>query len=162
MSDSIREISVSELDIGGLLGTGTFAKVFETAPTIPNVPDKLAMKRLKTDDRASESAQNGLKREARLLQQVRHKHIVDLHGVSKHFQENCSADVGSGFLVLQQLEKTLDQQILEWKRHPPQLVSKTRLFGKENIDVSQARRVIDVGVGIAAALEFLHKSNIIY
>ena len=102
--------------------------------------------------------------EAEILSHLpRHPHIVSLVALSKDFWE----DPKSGFLLLERVSETLKHRLARWNRAQQSKTTSKGLFfqfakrRKQRLH-AQYSRVNQVGLGIAHALNFLHKHGIVY
>ena len=163
-----------------LLGKGTFNSIYRVnslrntngfAHTVGNngkPQHELVIKRLHyktlSSRKATEVAEYDLSVEAAILSKLPfHKNIIRLHGISEDFY-TCPR---KGFLVLDFLQSTLQEQLDRWRRRS-HLNKKSRLCPfqgselKKQLLQQERERIYKFAVGIACAMEFLHANRIIY
>jgi serine/threonine protein kinase len=87
--------------------------------------------------------------EAAMLSRLRHKNIIQIHGVMKGNDSNTFQQPGGYFLVLQCMKRTLDEMLRTWQNDPI-------------LTPSMDERVSKIALGIASALEYLHENRILY
>jgi len=138
---------------------------------------------LKSDEKALREAEEDLLLEAQILSKISHlhKHIITLHAVSEGFFQSPR----KGFLVLDCMAGTLSDRLRRWKlqnkrvrenlnyhnrNHMSPLERAAMVFQphrarqerNEALRSEQSSRVSQVGLGVAKALDFLHKQGILY
>ena len=104
--------------------------------------------------------------EAKVLASLpRHDNIVTLHGVSPGYWNLQPSMRDNGFLLLEQVDQTLDQ-CLDTVRSPKSTRSRASIFRpnrrRKAILESQDLRIRDFALGIAKALRFVHKNGYVY
>lgn len=181
-----------DMQVGRLLGTGSFNSVFdvhlnshinevdradEYAIKEVAAPTKLAVKCvsddvLLEDPRRARIAAIGLRIEAAILLSVpKHKHIINLLAVSPDILHNGNGEAKfeDTFLVIQQLDLTLDKYLA--RLHNRRLIDDGFMASvvpnrlkplMRPKDPESDRRVRTIGLDVARALEYLHEHNIIY
>jgi serine/threonine protein kinase len=93
-----------------------------------------------------------------------HENIIRLYALSDHFWE----EPGSGFLILDQLTDTLHDRLQRWRRPTTSGPSQPKIpFYKPNAKLirrqqEQSSRIQHTALGIARAMEFLHRHKVIY
>lgn len=183
-------LSWDTVQIGCLLGTGTFSSVHKvtmlstaTRTTILPATAQYALKRLQerpnkkelsnssaaAEANEQEAAAADLVLEAQLLMSLPlHNHIVQLHGVSSEFWEHPA----KGFMVLDRLVHTLHFRLCRLKtlspvKHVPASHRKrigffNRAARQRERRREQQGRIKHIAVGVARAMDFLHSHSIIY
>jgi serine/threonine protein kinase len=134
-------------------------------------PNRFALKRLSAHILSSANetkiASAGIQFEADLLLNMipPHPNIIRLCGVSESF----FVTPADGFILLEYLEGTLEDRIQKWKAL--QWIRRTRIpfwqQCQETVDrrcklMEQKNRIRQAGIGIAEAMKFLHKHNILH
>lgn len=121
---------------------------------------KTVRKKNMADEEAFKISAVSLVYEAKILANIQHENIIQLHGVkagciSKAFQ-------GRGyFLVLERLQdRTLDQRLKKWRKYH-QENSLTRLFTRHTVP-SLPERIGTIALGLARAMEYLHSRMIMH
>ena len=166
--------SLDELELGPLLGEGSFCQVFRVMVRRDQLqdndsdqlstPQSFAVKRLTCPQNPSHLAI--LKTEARILQRLpfQHPNIICYHRISPE----------QGFLVMDELSQTLGDAIVQWKkqrdrrfrsRSPPRKIFKSFVNRTAWINerrLAQAQRIRAALLGLARAMEFLHKHKIVF
>jgi serine/threonine protein kinase len=109
----------------------------------------------------------GLANEAKLLTQLKHENIVQLHGISQECLSKVYLDKNGYFLVLERLDYTLEDEIkrLKIKEQPNTAASDMKRFcfrGDPSLTMAQKCRLQDIIIPIISALQYLHKKHIIY
>jgi serine/threonine protein kinase len=126
-----------------------------------------ALKRLSeetlSDPQRKEVASEALKFEADLLSRLpRHDNLISLHAVSSDFWNSPE----KGFLVLECLRETLDLRLKRWRNRASMEGNRINLFrsGRHHVDrrKEQQSRVVNVGLGIAEAMAFLHRHRVLF
>jgi serine/threonine protein kinase len=93
-----------------------------------------------------------------------HENIIRLYALSDHFWE----EPGSGFLILDQLTDTLHDRLQRWRRPTtggpvlpkiPFYKPNAKLIRRQQ---EQSSRIQHTALGIARAMEFLHRHKVIY
>jgi serine/threonine protein kinase len=150
----------------------------KSALTISQLPPKdqvYALKRLhkpssggtEDDLKLRRAGEKDLLLEAGILAQLpNHVNIIQLRALSVDFWKA----PGSGFLIIDQLTETLNDRLQRWRR--PAIItagplSKTLPFYKPTAKLhrrqqEQSSRIQQSALGIACAMEFLHKHKVIY
>ncbi len=135
MTPSDPEVSVSGLDVVRPLGHGQMADVFLARE--PGLGRLVALKVLRPQVAADETARRRFEREARSVAALTHPGIVQVY----RFGE---ADDGRPYLLMQYVEgRSLEE----------------RLAAEGRLSVDEARRVL---VDVASALEAAHKQGIVH
>lgn len=187
--DSDKEFGIfhrDELQLGELLGSGGFSEVYEvlnfnfsecgnrilsnsqvaarkqyqSAPLGTTGKSKYVIKHLKADLMDEFSlfciAACDLVLEAQYLSRLNHENVLKIYGWSYGGAESFSNGKHDDyFLVLERLNETLDNRIKSWKTR------KSNPPIAEN-DGNTMRERTNVACGIAAALEYLHRKNIVF
>lgn len=173
---TVPQLEWSDLKCGELLGNGAFSSVY--LANIPKLQEKndskesniisarshqYAIKTMRPkhekDDDTFEMCAVMLILEAKLLANIQHKNIVQLHGVKAGRVSH--SFLGKGyFMVLERLRDTLDHRLKKWRRYQKEPLILSRL---KNHDVpSLPERIESIVVGVAQAMEYLHRHHIIY
>jgi serine/threonine protein kinase len=134
-------------------------------------PNRFALKRLSaltlSSSNETKIASAGIQFEADLLLNVipPHPNIIRLCGVSESF----FVTPADGFILLEYLDETLEDRIQKWKT--VKWIRKTRMtFWQQCQDTVDRRsrlmeqkcRIRQAGIGIAEAMKYLHKHNILH
>lgn len=119
---------------------------------------------------------DGIRFEAHLLSNIipPHDHIIRIYGISSNLYDTHCKNDDDVFIVLEQLDCTLACSIKKWKverrhnislLHPWEKILQKVSCTRRPIDVIlrlEHKRVIKIGLGIAKALQHLHKYGILY
>lgn len=89
-------------------------------------------------------------KEAAILSRLRHKNIVQIHGILKENAEKTFQEPGGYFLVLQCMKRRLDD-----------LLFKTWQKGNKPVP-SVKERIFKVALGISDGMKYLHENRILY
>jgi serine/threonine protein kinase len=103
--------------------------------------------------------------EAALLSRLRHKNIIQIHGVMEGSLDAASTfqQPGGYFLVLQCMKRTLDDMLRGWEKGAPrQKMSSSRKKRGAMMIPSLDHRVFHIALGVASAMEYLHEHRILY
>jgi serine/threonine protein kinase len=146
--------------VGKLLGTGGFNTVHEVTVQPDDPKDKkakvLARKQLKKTvmeyrDEFYAGAVD-LATEAKLLNSLRHKNVITIHGVSHDSFDKAYLNGEQLALYLDRLYGTVDETFDKWRRRYAPREKKQELF----------RRIERIALPVAEALKFLHSHHIIF
>lgn len=153
-----------DLEVGEVLGTGTFSSVCAVESLVASLPSKeLAVKRLhehtlECPNRVSKAAID-LAFEAAILSSLAHDQIVGIHAVSNDFLDH---EEGR-FLVLGRLVSTLEERLEQWSRESPtHRLSIVRRQSRHQFKQQQQARALSIGLPLARALEYIHGKSIIH
>ena len=158
ISGNVPQFSFDDLVVGTrLLGSGAFCRVY--AACLLSECDSLdyAIKILRSrsdekTDRGFETASEDLKNEASLLSTLSHQNIITLKGISRMDEPGRLP-----FLLLDRLVDTLSSRIQQWRGQG------RRTFGNTKKKTNGLKeRLHDVAIGVANALEYLHKQGIVH
>jgi serine/threonine protein kinase len=186
---AVQELSRDDIEIGCLLGTGTFSSVHRVTllhvrtgsseeeqthghahnPRHSNANKKqYALKRLREmmDEKTTIIAAKDLIFEANILAKLpAHENIVQLYAVSTNFWESPA----QGFLVLDKINETLQFRLIRL-RAPSSKTNLVRSWiprfnfnrNRSELKSQQQSRIDTIALGVARAMEFLHSHRIIY
>lgn len=143
-------------------------KKYQKTPLGDNSKSKYVIKHLKAELMEEFSlfciAACDLVLEAQYLSRLNHENILKIHGWSYDGADSFSNGKHDDyFLILERLHETLDNRIETWKRSEltSSLTSKEGTSSKgKDCDIILERT--NVAFGIASALEYLHKKNIVF
>eukprot|EP00547_Thalassionema_nitzschioides_P004655 CAMPEP_0194215092 /NCGR_PEP_ID=MMETSP0156-20130528/16616_1 /TAXON_ID=33649 /ORGANISM="Thalassionema nitzschioides, Strain L26-B" /LENGTH=307 /DNA_ID=CAMNT_0038943515 /DNA_START=81 /DNA_END=1001 /DNA_ORIENTATION=+ len=168
----VYEVLDFELSDGGnrILSSSQVAtrKQYQITPLGNNGKSKYAIKHLKAELMEDFSlfciAACDLVLEAQYLSRLNHDNVLKIHGWSYGGTDSFSNGKHDDyFLILERLHETLDSRIETWKKSElrSSRTSKevTSLQGMECFII---RERTNVAFGIASALEYLHKKNIVF
>jgi serine/threonine protein kinase len=156
-----------QFELGILLGQGTFSSVLEIRSSQVETiePSNYALKMLRRNMAADPdlfaASAAGLVTEATILSLLDHKHIIRVKAWSH--RGVCGYSKGTSdafFLILDRLDNTLSDRILEWKRQ----VDNVHIFARhrnESIHRLLVER-LQVAKDIASAISYLHQRRIIH
>mmetsp|Transcript_52969 Transcript_52969/g.158559 ORF Transcript_52969/g.158559 Transcript_52969/m.158559 type:complete len:424 (-) Transcript_52969:275-1546(-) len=148
-----------KIDFRDPYGGGAFCMVYpvhirEKTGDFDAQKPPFALKRLRSavaeNPSALKEASEDLAHEAKILADLSHENVIELHGVSK-------GDVGmkNFFIILDALAGTLDSKLEKW--------SKTRGRFKQFMPQETIMlRIQDVALGIAKGMKYLHSQPIIF
>eukprot|EP00567_Pseudictyota_dubia_P006062 CAMPEP_0197455004 /NCGR_PEP_ID=MMETSP1175-20131217/39600_1 /TAXON_ID=1003142 /ORGANISM="Triceratium dubium, Strain CCMP147" /LENGTH=403 /DNA_ID=CAMNT_0042988739 /DNA_START=104 /DNA_END=1315 /DNA_ORIENTATION=+ len=195
----VKEIDRRDLLVGKLLGKGSFNHIFEVKEVrreslLDGVETKdcdhspgseqgtkLVVKYLRPSLRKDRvkfcAAAADLALEAKILSSIKHPNIIRLHGVT----QGCTASAflskgdnsGGYFLLLDKLERTLEQRIVQWseernivEKGTGKLAHVRALFTPKKSDYNGVndfllRRLL-VALEVAEGMKYLHGCNILY
>lgn len=103
----------------------------------------------------AKAAANDLAYEAMLLAMLpSHPNVIRLHAVSEGFWD----DPATGFLVLERLMFTLQDQLMRWRKIHPCFMGRHY----PNSDMEQLSRIQEVGLPIVYAVAFLHSHGVCF
>ena len=92
-------------------------------------------------------------KEADFLSSFQHDHIVSLKATHLSFED----DMKDNFIVIDRLEKTLDQKIQEWNTK-----DQSFLLNKPQMRLKLLHERIQVAMDICHTFQYLHDQNVIY
>ena len=191
-SKDIASFQRNEIEIGNLLGEGSFAEVFEVKSFHLSTPSKncndddseireyyqqhevddkggsqYAIKSLKSrlidNQRKFHQAATSLVLEARFLAHCDHPNIVKLRGLSALDNGSCFVDGSGGFfLILDTLDETLEERINRWEAEKISASMDEESKSVSSYELDFYTDKIRYGIQIARALEYLHAHGIIY
>ena len=153
-----------------LLGEGGFSVV--KACTLKTDPDrKLAIKYLKrkamVNQHQFEHGASDLAQEAHFLSELKHPHIIQLHGVTAgSVQTNVASGKDCGFfIIVDRLYDTLEKRLERWREE--QVKQNNGLLSRMTRDFKERKRQelrerLKVAFMIADAVCYLHDRNIIF
>jgi serine/threonine protein kinase len=167
-----QQLGDDDLHVDRILGHGSWSTAYQAFvrnPLTGNFDSErsYALKRLKpevTKDRESdpqlfETASSDLALETKILANLQHENIISLRGVKKGDMIESLAE-GTFFIVLDLLVETLDTRLERWAvQHKKK---KKKSIFSPRAEIALTRRFQDVAMGIAKAMEYLHKRNIMF
>lgn len=182
VEDKVALFHRNEIMTGYFLGNGAFSEVYEvwgfklSTPMEPqqnavrrekcetafcNGKTSYALKHLRRDfytKKASKfvHAAADLVMEAKFLSHLNHRNIIKLHGWAGPSTSYRNGTFDNFFLVLDRLDMTLSQRIIQWQMDP---VAKESVFSRNLMDF---REKLDIAHQIASGLEYLHDRDIIF
>jgi serine/threonine protein kinase len=137
----------------------------------PTKGETYALKRLhkqpsnsEADQKLQRAGEKDLLLEAGILAHLpSHMNIIQLHALSVDFWK----EPGTGFLIIDQLTETLHDRLQRWRRPVTVTAGPKIPFYKPNAKLirrqqEQSSRIQQSALGIARAMEFLHKHKVIY
>ena len=156
VSANVPQFSFGDLVVGRLIGSGAFCHVY--AGYLLDESDsydyviKMAKPRSEeiTGEREFEMANEDIRNEASFLSTLSHQNIITLKGISRMDEPGHRP-----FLVLDRLADTLTNRMRQWREQGRRTLTKP----KTN-DLKE--RLHDVAIGVANALEYLHKQGIVH
>jgi serine/threonine protein kinase len=163
-------LSLQDLQVGSVLGRGSFASVYQVKLSNTDCTSLkktcFAMKKLQERTMSAEereTASEDMQHEARILKKLpSHDHIIQLHAVSYDFWGMTSG----GFLILECLAETLQDRLDKWRQQRKSISSSFALFESAQSKSSRKRRqeldIQQTALPIARAMSFLHKHKILY
>ena len=157
----LKQLSLQDVVIGEKLGSGGFSEVHEC--TLEG--NKYAIKHLKPSVRSDmgkfKTGAGDLALEAYFLQALDHPNIVKLHGVRAG---NIEDTVGDFFIVIDQLEETLENRIYQWREdQDPKVLRRTWSDKTRKSEQSSLLERIKLASQIADVLHYLQtEKNILY
>ena len=167
--EDVREIEWSDIIVGRTLGKGGFANA--NLAMLKSQDDRpYAIKYLRNSVVARKNSIRigaaDLVYEAKILQQLSHPNIISLHGISAGPLEESYLNNRRFFLLLDLLDYTLEDKLLEWGWEEEQLsVTQNRLLPRFGLPEAQKTRLYErmssVAIPVAKALKYLHENNII-
>ena len=167
--EEMREIGWNEIIVGRMLGKGGFSNA--NLVVIKSQEERpYAIKYLRNSVVARKSlirvGAADLVYEAKILHQLSHPNIISLHGISAGPLEDSYLNNRRFFLVLDLLDCTLEDKLLEWGWEEEQLVvTQNRLLPRLGLSEAQKTRLYErmssVAIPVAKALKYLHENNII-
>jgi len=149
------------------LGGGTFCDVYPVH--IRNRKNKrfdeelppFALKQLNFDilshpnPNVTKAAYDDLAREARIMKELQHDHILSILGMSQQQQEGDNIATESLFIILEKLESTLDSKLDEWAKT---LGFFRKITPKETVAI----RINEVALAIGQALQYIHSQHYVF
>jgi len=167
---SASRIRLSELQLGKILGSGSFCKVrdvigkrkspFQCYQNVNRDGSHYAVKQLKNGLDVEDLAfgLEDLRNEADLLEKISHPNIIQIRGTAVE-EENDSRF----FIVLDLIEITLEQKIKKWE--PIEYRGKRpwwKSFNYKHEMRALWNEKISTAYAISSAMHYLHEKNIIY
>ena len=147
-----------DVAIDSVLGEGAFSFVFQV-----RIDEQLhALKCLKakaiqnTDDLLCNALD--LHNEAQILARVNHPHIIQITGLS-HGTLGDSVRCADGyFLLLEIMETTLSEKLTQWRSEmESKKIRRKQLRSRDEVE----RRLLDMALPVATAMEYLHSHHIV-
>lgn len=157
---TIETFPKEEFSLKEVLGQGGFSNVWE-AKHLPT-EQVFALKQLKPSTKVNKKllpicAADLAIEMAVLTVLSHHDNIISLKGVSKMQANHRWEDF---FLVVEKLEDTLDQRLVQWRMAKPNRPIWRRYIGPSPQEIS--RRLSEVALGIVYGMEYLHENGIMY
>jgi serine/threonine protein kinase len=168
---NIEQLGYDDLHIDRILGHGTWSTAYQVFVRNPatgafDSERAYALKRLKPEVKTRESdpelfeiASSDLALETKILANLQHENIISLRWVKKGDMIESLAE-GSFFIVLDLLVETLDTRLKRWAVQNKK--QKKKSIFSLRAEIALTRRFQDVAMGIAKAMEYLHKRNIMF
>jgi serine/threonine protein kinase len=169
---SIAELPWDDVEMGGVLGEGSFSSVYSAATsnhgrellgsTETQATKRYALKRLSQkvacDEDLCPVAAKDLTTEVKILAILPfHENIIRLCAISTGFWNSPE----KGFMLMNIAHETLDLRLSRWRVHEKRAY--TPLFGRQRQRCrDQQARVSYAALGIAKGMEFLHQNRVIY
>ncbi len=161
------ELHHSQIQLGELLGQGTFSDVFEIKGcTVQDIePHRFAVKVLREkmidDPMLFASSAAGLATEATILSLLDHENIIGIKAWSH--RGLCGYSNGTNdafFIVIDRLDEILSTRLENWKYQADKLRFSVR---QRQLKIDQLfRQRLQVGCDIAGGLSYLHERRIIH
>lgn len=164
------DIRLEEMSLWGNFSTTAIYKLNRVETLTHEAKDEnaprnaLMLKRLRGDlhARSAHAAMKDLRSEVALLTKTlpEHPNVLRLRGVSWHFEESTE-----GFAVVEGVSETLAQSLHRWKTES--LSERKGFFSSLQkashlSAVDQAKRVEDIALGLASAMQFLRSHRVMY
>ena len=155
-------IEWDHVTIESVLGEGAFSFVFQVTIEKHEKHQRYALKCLKakgikSSDDLMYNAMD-LYTEALILAQLDHPHIIQLKGISNRtLSDSFKIRSGGYFVLLDIMEKTLFEKLLEWRYEPDPKAKKASL-SKAGI----VKRLREVAIPVADAMSYLHNHKIVF
>lgn len=160
----IKELDWENLDVGHLIGQGSFSSVHTVrVKEGQHFNDQVyALKSLKRRTTSNKDALAvgavDLILEAKILSSLHHPNIIKLHAVKGgDFGESSTTAGGGYFLVLDLLMCTLESRLDVWRDQRSCIPFWRRVSSKD-----RASRIETVALGVAKGLAYLHSKNIVF
>lgn len=149
-----RKVSIlfGDLELGERLGQGGYCDVNQVKFQERECAIKRLRKQIMVNGSTFESGAADLATEAGLLTKLSHRNIVKVHGVAAGPVPDSITSEEGFFIVMEKLEKTLDDQILNWKQ--------TKLNRRNRL--SHLLKRLDVALQIASGVQYLHTKDIVH
>jgi serine/threonine protein kinase len=176
--DEVPEIAWDDIQIGRLLGRGSFNNVNKVILSFKDKCDdnRYAIKYLKDSvmtctETFNEGAAD-LVTESKLLRHLQHENIVKLHGISEGCVSESYLNHRRFFLILDRLDCSLADKIQDWRLDEQRLspskssraISMPRLTRglSKSLKLRLYERLRSVAIPVANALQYLHSKNILF
>ena len=164
-SDPIPIMEYKDIRLGKLLGTGSFSSAF-LADSCSSEGPRLVMKKLRAEVLRNPlvfaACAADLYQEGKILAAVDHPNIIRLRAWSgpQMIQNYLDGSHVSAYLILDQLEGTLEERFGQWaKRKPKFYYSKKRKIGVlSSLQHEKCQHILS----LARALEHLHGYHILH
>lgn len=161
----MEEIAHSQIDLGKMLGHGSFSSVFAINRVHSKDKDydaqslviKVLKPKLATKPKLLAACAADLVTEGHLLSTLSHKNIISIEATSP--MGICSFANGrhdAFFLMMERLEETLDKKIVHWKS-----ARSRSLFRKSKIS-GLLEEQVSVLIQLGQAIQHLHSQRILY
>jgi serine/threonine protein kinase len=137
--------------------SGKLPQIFQNDDSFRKKQNYYALKKLRLDlpEKKMLDGAINLAKEGIILSALSHENIIILHGLSK-------IGLRDTFLVLEKLEDTLDQMIIEWRSSlaESKVISSRSTYKAIKLEALTLRQ--DALSQIASGLKYLHRHNIVY
>jgi len=167
---AVSRLSVSELQLGKVLGSGSFCKIreitgrrkspFQSYQSFNQGGSHYVVKQLKNGLEGDDAAigLDDLRNEAELLEQISHPNIIQIRGAAVE-EENDNRF----FIMLDLIETTLEQQINNWELKKDNGKSTRWMSLKYRSEMKAVwTEKINAASAISSAMHYLHEKKIIY
>lgn len=163
----VRRVNHSQIELGNLLGGGSFSNVFEIKTSLTDEIDsdrcvvKVLRKRVLSRAKLFTACAVGLLREGSILASLQHPNIIGVQA----FSQVGPSGYGTGrndacFIVLDKLDEILIARIDTWKKAK----AKVSMFDQHRKSKNREfflQRLI-AGQQLASAVTYLHKNSIVH
>eukprot|EP00980_Cylindrotheca_fusiformis_P014537 scaffold3914_cov121-Cylindrotheca_fusiformis.AAC.6 len=164
--NSIEIMEYSQIELGKLLGTGSFSSVFRIKSIRKQLCQTLVMKKLRPEVLRNPlvfaACAADLRREGNILASLDHPNIIRLNAWSgpDMIEKYVNGSHVSAYLILDRLHETFDERIGTWIRQKPKVFySKKRKTQVNELLLQQKSLQL---LCLARALEHIHSFHILH
>lgn len=163
----IRVVKYDQIELGKLLGTGSFSCGIDIKSIDHQRCENLVLKTLRrevlTNVLVFAACAADLRQEGRILACLSHPNITRIEGWGgeEMIANYLGGNKDSSYLILEKLVETLDQRILKWNKHNPSFWTRFKKGRREDYAKLQEEKCLHM-MSLARAIDHFHSHNILH